>query len=146
MLLQHWFLQDRTFKVPRTVTAARLSTPAPYADPVSATLCRLFTSLLRQDLNVYAYDATTGACCSHATATCVITVIGMCTAIASGSVEWQSVCSVRTLVLICFIQRSSTQCSHSFRASTGLQLLLVVALCSAVAVLFPPCTLLLRCV
>jgi Middle or third domain of peptidase_M16 len=67
-------IQDRTFKVPRTVTAARLSTPAPYADPVSATLCRLFTSLLRQDLNVYAYDATTGTCCSHATATCVITL------------------------------------------------------------------------
>ena len=55
-----YVLQDRTFKVPRCVTAAKLSTRVPYASPENATLARLFTSLLRLDLHEYAYDAVTG--------------------------------------------------------------------------------------
>ena len=54
-------VQDRTFLVPRAVIAARICTPAPYDTPENAVLCRLYTALLKQDLNSYAYDATTGA-------------------------------------------------------------------------------------
>ncbi|KAG5176774.1 Metalloenzyme, LuxS/M16 peptidase-like protein [Tribonema minus] len=53
-----WHKLDRTFRVPKAVFVARICTTTPYSSPAAATLCRLFTALLRQDLNVYAYDAT----------------------------------------------------------------------------------------
>ncbi|CAM9474661.1 unnamed protein product, partial [Choristocarpus tenellus] len=52
-----WHKMDRSYRTPRTVVVAKLWTPEPYGSPEGASNARLFTTLLREDLNLFTYDA-----------------------------------------------------------------------------------------
>lgn len=52
-----WYKQDNTFSLPKACLCFLLSTPLAYRDPTSALLTSLFTNLLVDALNEYAYNA-----------------------------------------------------------------------------------------
>eukprot|EP00903_Cladosiphon_okamuranus_P005475 g5460.t1 len=52
-----WHKMDRSYRVPKSSIAAKLWTPEPYASPMAAVQARMFTKLLKEDLKVWAYDA-----------------------------------------------------------------------------------------
>ncbi|KAJ8025523.1 Insulin-degrading enzyme [Holothuria leucospilota] len=52
-----WFKQDGTFQMPKACMYFEFSSPLAYLDPVSCNMTSLFSVLLRDSLNEYAYDA-----------------------------------------------------------------------------------------
>lgn len=54
-----WHKMDKSYRVPRSVVAAKLWTPESYDSPEAAVYARLFVRLLREDLRSWAYDAGT---------------------------------------------------------------------------------------
>lgn len=52
-----WFKQDNVFKVPKGNLRIRLSTPDAYSTAKNAAMTRLFTLLLKEELNEYSYPA-----------------------------------------------------------------------------------------
>ncbi|PIK49484.1 putative insulin-degrading enzyme isoform X5 [Apostichopus japonicus] len=52
-----WFKQDNTFQMPKACMYFEFASPLAYLDPVSCNMTKLFSILLRDSLNEYAYDA-----------------------------------------------------------------------------------------
>jgi insulysin len=56
-LLQLWHKQDTVFKKPKGIVFVDLSTPLAYDSPANTVLTRLFSAMIKDGLNEFAYDA-----------------------------------------------------------------------------------------
>ena len=55
--VQCWHKQDTTFQRPKGIIHVDLSTPTAYTSPTAAVSCTLFTKMVEDSLNEYAYNA-----------------------------------------------------------------------------------------
>lgn len=62
-LLRLWHKKDDTFWVPRANVWILFRSPLAYANPVNCVKTRLYTDLLKDSMNEYAYDAEVAGLC-----------------------------------------------------------------------------------
>ena len=56
-LLDVWYKHFGKFEKPKTNVMCKLSTPAAYASPEAAVMTHLFSMVVEEELNEFAYDA-----------------------------------------------------------------------------------------